>query len=315
VRRAVTRAALDLGPVIERTFTEAILHLHDTGQRLVARRPFPIVSMTMRDRLDHHLALAAAAAGAQLRAPCSVRAGEMQRDGARLATDAGPLHARVVIAADGALGETARWAGWRLDERRLAPAVEYEVRTDDASLRRAGAEVRFDVGRIPHGYGWVFPKAERLSIGAFSVRRGAQDLRRQAEAYLATVGVTVRSVERHGYVIPVRPRRQLARGPVLLVGDAAGVADPVTAEGISNALASGQLAAEAVLTSGGDPTRVGSTYAAAIAGDLLIELRRARRFAALLYEFSLVRNALFRMAGARVVERMTAVFTGERGYP
>lgn len=318
VYRATRSAGVDLTPVIERTFHEASLYLHDTAQRFVTRRPFPIVSMTMRDRLDQHLAVSAAKAGATVRASCGVRGGSVAAGAVRLDTDGGTVTARVVIAADGALSETARWAGWHDEtgERRLAPALEYEVRVSDAEMERLGSELRFDLGAVPRGYAWVFPKADRLSIGVFSAHRGIRDLRRHADAYLELLGVRrVRSMERHGYVIPLRPRRHPGRGPVLLAGDAAGLADPVTAEGISNALASGRLAAAAVLTSGGDPTRVGSTYTVALAGDLLKELRRARRVATLLYQLPRVRNAVFRRLGSRVVERMTGVFTGERPYP
>jgi flavin-dependent dehydrogenase len=235
--------------------------------------------------------------------------------GVDLDTDGGRLTADVVIGADGALGATAKWAGWDAqDGRHLAPALEYEVTTDAATMDRVGRELRFDVGAVPGGYAWVFPKAQGLSIGVFSVRRGVRDLRRHADAYLATVGVTPRSIERHGYVIPVGPRPVVARGPVLLAGDAAGLADPLTAEGISNALASGRLAAEAVIMSGADPTRVGRTYTRALRQEILPELARGRRAAMLLYRSSAVRDFLFRRLGQVMVEGVTGIFTGERRY-
>jgi geranylgeranyl reductase family protein len=316
VYRATRLAPLDLSPVVERQFADASLYLHDTGQRFTSHRSFPIVSMTMRDRLDQFLANAAAAAGAELRAPCRVRSGHVSDAGVELDTDGGRLTARIVIAADGALGTTAKWAGWSDgDPRHLAPALEYEVRVDDATMARLGAELRFDVGPVPWGYAWVFPKARGLSIGVFSTRRGAHDLRRYVEAYLELIGLTQPvAMERHGYVIPISPRRELARGPVLLVGDAAGVADPVTAEGISNAIASGRMAADAILLHGGDPTRVGRAYGDALGRELLPELARARRSAALLYDWRRLRNLFFRRMGQFVVEGVTGVFTGERPY-
>jgi len=67
VYRATRLAGVDLTPVVERRFPEATLYLQDTGQRFTSQRPFPIVSMTMRDRLDHFLACAAVEAGAELR--------------------------------------------------------------------------------------------------------------------------------------------------------------------------------------------------------------------------------------------------------
>jgi flavin-dependent dehydrogenase len=309
-------AGVDLTPVIERRFPDATLYLHDTGQRFTSHRPFPIISMTMRERLDQALAQAAVLAGAELRDGCEVTAGTNAPGGVRLETATGPVAAELVIAADGALGTTAKWAGWTDDDGRLlAPALEYEVRVDDAALARLGAELRFDVGHVPWGYAWVFPKAQGLSIGVFTTRRGLKDLRAHVDSYLRYVGVTgPRAVERHGYVIPIAPRRTLARGRVLLVGDAAGVADPVTAEGISNALASGQLAGQAILSSGGDPARSRERYHAALAATLLPELRRARMSAHLLYDWVRMRNFFFRRMGQFVVEGVTSVFTGERPY-
>jgi len=318
VHRAVRAAGVDLTPVVERPFSEATINLHSIGQRFLARRPYTIVSMTMRARLDQHLANAAVDAGAELRSPCGVRHGVLESGGVNLETDGGRLTAGIVIGADGALGETAKWAGWRAEDdgRLLAPALEYEVTVDEPTMQRVGAEARFDIGTVPWGYAWVFPKKHGLSIGVFSSRRGVHDLRHHVDVYLARLGIDrPRAVDRHGYVIPLGPRRRLARGPVVLVGDAAGVADPVTAEGISNALVSGRLAAEAILSSGGEPARLGETYHAALARELLPELRRARRAASLLYEWPRVRNVLFRSMGSRIVDRLTGVFSGEKPYP
>jgi geranylgeranyl reductase family protein len=316
VHRATRLTDVDLEPVVERRFCDATMYLHDTGQRFTTHRSFPIVSMTMRDRLDQRLADAAVQAGAQLRDACGVRGGVAETQGVRLDTEAGVVYAGQVIAADGALGETARWAGWDGDDgRRLAPALEYEVQVDDETMARLGSELRFDVGPVPWGYAWVFPKARGLSVGVFTTRRGIRDLRRYVDRYLERLGLTRPGpIERHGYVIPLGTRRQLARGRVLLAGDAAGVADPVTAEGISNALASGRHAAAAILSSGGDPARSREQYHTALAATLLPELRRARRSARLLYDWVRLRNYFFRRMGQFVVEGVTGVFTGERSY-
>lgn len=63
--------------------------------------------------------------------------------------------------------------------------------------------------------------------------RSEPGLHRIAEEYLRYLGITeLGRVERHGYFIPLRPRSEpLARNRVFLVGDAAGLVDPVTAEG------------------------------------------------------------------------------------
>src|SRR2546426_380889 len=242
VGRALALLPPDVQPVLERRCGQAELHLLDANQHYRATRDPPgppIMAMPMRARLDHLLASAAAAAGAALRAPCAVTGVSMEPRHVRLDTDAGPVTAALVIAADGATGELARLAGWS-DGRHLIPALEYEVRVDDATLDRFARVPRFDVGLISHGYAWVFPKTAHLSVGVLTTHRGATNLHRQLEEYLRVIGLAPQAIERHGFVIPVRPRTgSLARERMLLVGDAAGLADPVTAEGISLAAPSG----------------------------------------------------------------------------
>jgi len=318
---ARARALLPPGvdPLIERSCSRAELHLRDADRHYRAEREPPeppIVAMTMRDRLDHALAMAAAAAGAQLRAPCRATGVTHEPGHVRLDTDGGPIAARFLIAADGATGSVARLAGW-CDGRRLIPALEYEVKVDDATFEQFARVARFDVGVVPYGYGWVFPKNAHLSVGVLTTHRGAVDLHHSLAEYMRVIGLEPRSLERHGYVIPIRPRRgPLARERVLLVGDAAGLADPVTAEGISLAARSGMLAAEAIIAAGAaglDPGRVRAGYHAALR-PLLAELRVARALARLLYDYPRARTWMFRRVGQRFVETLTDVFMGSRTY-
>ncbi len=153
-----------------------------------------------------------------------------------------------------------------------------------------------------------------LSVGVLTTRRGAINLHRWLEEYLRVIGLAPRSMERHGFVIPVRPRAgPLARQRMLLVGDAAGLADPVTAEGISLAARSGELAADAIVASQLDPPRVRAAYRAALR-PMLAELRVARMLARLLYEHPRARCWMFRRVGQRLVEAITDVFMGARTY-
>lgn len=313
VARAFGLLPPDVRGVIERSCDRAELHLLDADLHYRATRDAPIMVMTMRDRLDHALVAAAAAAGSEVRTPCRVTGVTPEPTRVRLDTDRGPVSAAFVVAADGATSDVARLAGWP-DGRHLIPALEYEVRVDDATLERFAGLPRFDVGTVPHGYAWVFPKTCHLSVGVLTTRRGAVNLHRHVEEYLRAIGLAPRSVERHGYVIPVRPRAApLARERVLLVGDAAGLADPITAEGISLAARSGWLAAEAITGAGPEPGRVRAAYAAGLR-PLLAELRLARVLARVLYDYPRVRTWMFRRVGQRFVEALTDVFMGARTY-
>jgi hypothetical protein len=91
----------------------------------------------------------------------------------------------------------------------------------------------------------------RRSIGVLTTRRGSINLHKYFAEYLRTLGIDrpLRE-ERHGYLIPLQSAARhfvtMSKSPhTLFVGDALGVADPVTAEGITYAILSGQLAARA----------------------------------------------------------------------
>src|SRR6266581_2298400 len=298
----LVRRGLDLFPpevqrVVERHHAAAEVHLPDEDLHFfTTRRSAPVVGMAMRDRLDFLLASCAAAAGADLRAPCRV---SDENHHIRLDTDAGPVTAAFVVAADGAMSAVARKAGWR-DGRHLIPALEHELQVDDATLERFARAPRFDVGIVPHGYAWVFPKAAHLSVGVLSMRRGAGHLHRDLAQYLTALDIVPRA-------------EGCARHRVLLVGDAAGFADPVTAEGISLAARSGRLAAAAIVQAGLDEARVRAGYRAGLR-PLLADLRVARGLARLLYDHPRARRWLFRRVGQRLVDAMTDVFLGVRTY-
>src|SRR5262249_48296121 len=118
--------------------------------------------------------------------------------------------------------------------------------------------------------------------------------------------------DRHGYLIPVAPRREkLARGRVLLVGDAAGLVDPITAEGISHALLSGELAARALADEKLDVSRVAERYQSLLNASILRELKAARFLANFLYHYPRLRDWVFRRKGKRLTEFVADVVMGE----
>jgi flavin-dependent dehydrogenase len=256
-------------------------------------------------------------AGAKVVAPCEVIDLERQGDEVLLNTSAGVLRARFVVAADGAKGRLARFDGWD-DRREMVPALEWEVSVAPQVFERFKHRARFDIGAVADGYGWVFPKREHLSVGAGVLRnssRGRRNLKQALKDYLAAIGVApILAARRHGYVIPLTPRRCLARQKLLLVGDAAGLADPLTGEGISHAVISGRLAGQAIAVEALRPERVEARYQESLDREVLRELRAARPLASLLYGAPAVAASLFRHRGERITERVVDIFMGERGY-
>ena len=103
------------------------------------------------------------------------------------------------------------------------------------------------MGRVP-GYAWVFPKSDHLSIGIACHRSKAKDLKRHYEEFLDSLNLGPHSiVQWRGALIPMcKGKVSAVRGRALLLGDAAGLADPLTGEGIYNAILSAHLAAPVI---------------------------------------------------------------------
>ena len=276
--------------------------------------------MTMRASFDARLVDAAVAAGATLLAPSAFRDLRRTDSGLEVVTDQGEIGASWVVGADGAGSRVARAAGWG-SSRRAIPAIESELRVDADVFDRFAGAARFDFGPIPHGYGWVFPKRNHLSVGCLTTRSATHEpasrslgLNRTFEGYLQALALD-RPLERedHGFAIPIEPRdRRLARDGVVLIGDAAGLADPLTCEGISNAIRSGRLAARAMIETRKAPDRTAKAYCDLLEESILPELRWARRLAPLLYDYPRLRGFVFRRMGAGLCEAFTDVFSGSR---
>jgi len=299
--------------VVERPCHQALVGLDGGRLQFTAHRETPIVNMVMRAAFDQALVEHACSQGAELMEGCRVE--QVEATGRRLLIRSRneSLTADWLIAADGVNSRTARSLGWG-DGRRLAPALEWEVPVTPACLERF-PQARFDFGVPKDGYAWIFPKQSHLSVGLGSMRNRSRHLPQQLRAYLKMHGVEASGpIHYQGHFIPVSPRKSpLARGRVLLVGDAAGLTDPVTAEGLTFALHSGLLAAEAIYEagSGGDAA---SCYQRLLEQEILPEIRAGLWLAALVYRFPAWRDQLFRRHGQQFAEAMADLVQGRRSY-
>jgi geranylgeranyl reductase family protein len=313
--RAFKHLSPDAASVVERSFHSVAVNFLGTGMNFTVTRPQPLVYMTMRADLDCLLAREAQKAGVQLLESCVVKRVSAQADFVEIISDRGQFQAKFVIAADGVHSATAKAAGWP-ELPALAPALEHEIHLADEDFAQFSQVPRFDFNTIDAGYAWVFPKRTHLSVGILSTHRTCPNLQTKLADYLRELGITrVQKTERHGYLIPLAPRSgPLARGRVLLVGDAAGLVDPVTAEGISHALLSGQLAAAALAEGRLDVAAVSRIYQSSLEEHILGELRAARFLAKILYRHPRIRNGAFRLSGQKLCEFVTDVITGDASY-
>ena len=316
VFRGRKKLPFDISEVIEKEFRTVDVYL---GKNLHFRtqRKDPTISMIMRDAFDHLLVKKAKEFGTVLLENHKLQNLKFTHNYTTLETSQGKLTADFVIAADGALSATAKLAGWKKDTRKLIPALEYEIEVSDQDFKRLSEEVRFDIDAIPYGYAWSFPKKKHLSVGVASTRRTKVNLKKFYNKYLTTLGISKVIYEsQHGFQIPVSPRTDgFVKNNVFLIGDAAGFADPITAEGISNAIYSGFLAAEAIVEHNKVANLASQAYNDKIQNKLLPEIKAGIWLSKWFYEQKTVRNLLLQKYGQYFSESMADIFHGERGYP
>lgn len=273
----------------------------------------PPISMTMRRAFDAALLEAACAAGAADltgRRPAAVDPAR-----GRIAfADGGELRAAVVVGADGATSQVARALfGRAFNPARIGFALEVE-----APRPAPGAEdwVEIDLDAAAWGYGWAFPKRRSVTYGVGGLHAANPDLKARLAAYLARHGVAGAGRVQGAFLPMGEVRRMPGRGRALLAGDAAGLVDPITGEGIGWAAESGRLAAEAAAAAlaAGRPERAAAAYARALA-PVRRELARARLLRRVLYA-RLFRDRCLRLLARepRLQRRFLALLAGEMDY-
>jgi geranylgeranyl reductase family protein len=259
--------SLPPGPPVRMPVTRASFTLRGGRHQERTATP-PFLAMTMRSELDQWLLDRAVAAGAEVRAPCRVVEVVDGRERVIVHTDAGTIQADRVIAADGTSSRTAREVGVRL--ARVDLGLELELETGGL-----GAEwderIHLDWGPLPGSYAWVFPKGDSLTVGVIAERGRPDSTRDYLRAFVRAQGLDrQRVLHDSGHLTRCRaPGSPLGRGRILLAGDAAGLLEPWTREGISFAARSGSLAG-AIAARATDNLQ--EAYAAAIRYQLVPEM-------------------------------------------
>ncbi|HEX7745904.1 MAG TPA: geranylgeranyl reductase family protein [Micromonosporaceae bacterium] len=225
---------------------ERVTFTRDGRRGFTRRSAVPLVTMVRRDEFDDRLRKAAAAAGVEVRQRAPVRAVEQDRDGVHLRlADGSRVSAGYAVGADGSSGITARHVGVRYAQVDLG--LEVELPVPPAVGERWRGRVLIDWGPLPGSYAWVFPKGDELTVGVIAARGQAEATRGYLHAFIDRLGLTgIGARHDSGHLTRCRTEDSpLRRGRVLVAGDAAGLLEPWSREGISFALRSGELAGAA----------------------------------------------------------------------
>jgi len=171
----------------------------------------------------------------------AVRQGEVDADG--------ETHtAGVVIGADGANGVTARSLALPTG-REHGVALEGNLPYGSIGRERFEGRLMLEFGTVPGGYGWVFPKGDHLNLGVGGFESEGPRLREHLATLCEAHGVDPAALtEVRGHRLPLRHAGSaLAAGKVALVGDAAGLVDPLSGDGMYEAFLSSKHVSEHAL--------------------------------------------------------------------
>ncbi|MGO9744032.1 MAG: geranylgeranyl reductase family protein [Roseiarcus sp.] len=200
---------------------------------------------TMRRDFDSYLVDLVRHSGADLKLGVDVKEINISRKYILLSNDE-QLSFRYLVGADGVNSQVAKTLfGYSFNPRTIGFGLEVEVPREH--LPDHGDLVEIDFNSANWGYGWAFPKQKSITIGVGGIHRLNGDLKARLDHYLSRKRLSISNYRVKGQYIPFGDCRMIpGDGNVLLCGDAAGVVDPITGEGIAYAMHSGFFAGNAI---------------------------------------------------------------------
>ena len=311
---------LDVTPVV-RNSLYGICFTHQFGDRFTNRCHEPVVYGALRRELDGYLIDQAVKRGARLfdgtRVTGFLQQGEGKVD---LSTDAGAFSCQVLIGADGANGVVRRALN---NEQAFfnQAGLSFEIERDRIIEDRLDHQImRVDWGTLPSGYAWIFPKGDFLNIGVGTPAAFSKRLKPYLydflchERILKTERIDLDTLHVSGHKLPSwTDRTTLVDQNVLVIGDAAGLIEPLTGDGISYGVQSARLAADVVARWLNGRRSDLSEYREAVQRAIVPELTSSRTLMTFLNAFPRMAHEILKR-NERIWQLLSRILTGEESY-
>jgi geranylgeranyl reductase family protein len=274
----------------------------------------PVMYTVRRENFDYALVDRAEKAGADVLQGVEALGIQFDDAGVEILTSAGSFYSQLIAGADGAESIVLKELGIKRKVDSIV-GITSEVFVADRELAKWKSRILIDLGGISGGYGWVFPKADHLSTGFACPTKKGKGLKGRYSEFLASLDLGHYRVARSdSSLLPVcAGKTVVARSRAVLLGDAAGLASPLTGEGIYNAILSAQLAAPAIKKS----LEIGKSclddYQKSVDKRIIPDMRIARVFSKVL---ALAPNRLFGLlkSDERVWRACCRMLLGEMDY-
>jgi geranylgeranyl reductase family protein len=305
--RALRYLPCDVSPVVEHVVDRLVLRVGYRG-RIARESNEPLILMTQRRRLDAFLAQQAAVEGTDFRDGARVEELTLEADHVTALVGGSRVSASYVVGADGANGVVARTA-------ELGDGIVHGVALEGNARWTALDPAPYDqtawveLGVVAGGYGWVFPKGNHANLGVGGWLREGANLRGHLERLAHAHGLDPGKLsDVRGHRLPMRRLgARAAHRRVLLVGDAAGLVDPLSGDGIYEAWVSAKLAADAILE--GRPEE----YEAALSG--VLDRHAAASWKAKRAADRFPRACLWAVRAPGVFETVAGLLRGDLAHP
>ncbi len=239
--KAVRALRYSIQPVVRRVVSQLTV-THELREETALRSRHPICVMTVRSEFDHHCLRQTIATGAAFRRIANIVGICDGPESVRVTTTDGELRAKFVVAADGSnsrVRQLCNGTPW------LRRALAIEARVPVVHYAQAMA---LDFGEAGYGYGWSFHKGDHLNVGVYTASGDVKLSKNELHRYIRRKFGEVAVDHICGQYLGIGGERYRAQHRrILFAGDAAGMADPLSGEGIHNAIRSGQAVAQAIL--------------------------------------------------------------------
>lgn len=226
----------------------------------------PVGAMVIRKKFDMDLVQHSVDNGSDFIDGKTVEDIKISNENAKvILDDKSEIYSKLVVGADGVWSTVAKKTGLLKKKRYTGICVLQEFNVDEDILdsffgknRMCSIHLKF---RNMPGYGWVFPKKQHLNIGIVNlvpdsnISKTKKNLLDVYLDYIKTLKETkvipkdLKLDRFKGGAFPVGPLEKTYANNTVIVGDAAGLINPITGEGIYYAMSSGEIAANVITKS------------------------------------------------------------------